>query len=190
MRHLLTTIVTLILLQVSVAEPADQTLNIDLESSSISFTLGATGHTVHGTMHLGEGVIQFDIEAGTASGRVVFDATLTETGKEKRDKKMHQKVLESEQFPEIVFTPEAITGALPEGDGESTIELSGTLSIRGSDHAVVLEAQVERTDNQISSTSSLTVPYVAWGMKDPSVFVLRTDKEVEVTIEIQGILEG
>ncbi len=189
MRHLLITIAAVLLVHASIAEPADQTLRIDHERTNVTFTLGATGHTVHGTMHLSEATIHFDLETGAASGRVVFLAARTETGKMKRDKKMYKKVLESEQYPEIVFTPESISGALPDGGGASEIELSGIVSIHGSTHPVVLVAQVERTGQTITSTSGLTVPYVAWGMEDPSVFVMRTDKEVEVTIEIEGILE-
>jgi len=169
-------------------EAAEQKLELDLEATAVTFTLGSTMHTVDGIMHLSEGAIVFDLESGEASGRVVFDATMTETGNKKRDKKMHKKVLESIAFPEIVFIPEAIEGALAENGG-SELTLRGTVSIHGSEHPVALKARVERKDKKISATSSLTIPFVEWGMHDPSVFVFRTDKAVEVSLEVRGTLD-
>ena len=168
-------------------EAAEQRLKLDLEATAVTFTLGSTMHTVDGIMHLSEGTIIFDLENGEASGRVVFDATMTETGNKKRDKKMHKKVLESVAFPEIVFMPEAIEGALAE-NGASELTLRGTVSIHGSEHPVALKARVEREGKKISATSALTIPFVKWGMHDPSFFVLRTDKAVEVSLQIHGIL--
>ncbi len=169
------------------AEAAEQRLELDLETTAVTFTLGSTMHTVDGIMHLSEGTILFNLESGEASGRVVFDATLTETGNKKRDKKMHKKVLGSGAFPEIVFIPEAIEGALGES-GSSDLTLRGTVSIHGSKHPVTLKAKVEREGTNIAATSSLTIPFVEWGMHDPSVFVFRTDKAVEVSVQIRGTL--
>jgi len=60
-------------------QAAEQRLELDLEATAVTFTLGSTMHTVEGIMHLSEGVIVFDLDNGEASGRVVFDATKTET---------------------------------------------------------------------------------------------------------------
>lgn len=170
-------------------EAAEQRLELDLDSTAVTFTLGSTMHTVEGIMHLSEGTILFDLENGSASGRVVFNATLTETGNAKRDKKMHKKVLESNAFPEIIFTPETIEGALTE-NGSNDLTLRGTVSIHGSKHQVTLKAQVTREGQEISAASALTIPFVDWGMHDPSVFVFRTDKSVEVSLQIHGTLDN
>ncbi len=168
-------------------EAAEQKLELDLEATAVTFTLGSTMHTVDGIMHLSEGTVVFDLESGEASGRMVFDAPMTETGNEKRDKKMHKKVLESAVFPEIIFTPELIEGTLAENDSNE-LTLRGMVSIHGSEHPITLKAKVDRTGQKISATSSLTIPFVEWGMHDPSVFVFRTDKAVEVSLEIRGTL--
>lgn len=170
-------------------EAAKQVLELDLDTTTVTFTLGSTLHTVDGIMHLKEGTIVFDLDSGEASGRVVFDAKLTETGNKKRDKKMHEKVLESGDFPEIVFTPETIEGALNESGG-SDLTLGGTVSIHGSDHPGSLKARIEREGSLISATSALTIPYVERGMDDPSAFVFRADKKVEVSLQAHGILGG
>ena len=48
---------------------------------------------------------------------------------------------------------------------------------------------MEIDDDRIRVKSEFTVPYVEWGLKDPSVFVLRVAKEVQVRIVLVGRLE-
>jgi len=167
---------------------AEHTLRLDTDKTVVGFTLGATAHTVHGTLVLSAGEIRFDLTSGVASGEVLFDARRTETGNAKRDKKMHAKVLESEKYPHIVFTPERVEGELA-ATGHSEITLHGSVSIHGDEHPVELKVDVLRDGDRVSGTFSFAVPFVAWGMRDPSVFVLRVAKEVEVTVNFQGSLK-
>jgi polyisoprenoid-binding protein YceI len=169
------------------AVAAEQLLVLDPEASAATFTLDSTLHMVHGTLAIRSGEIRFDTGTGVASGEVLIDATLTDTGNAKRDKKMHNKVLESERYPAIVFTPERIDGTLA-GSGRSEIDLRGSVSIHGSEHPLVLHAALEADGEKLSGTTSFVVPFVEWGMKDPSVFILRVDKQVEVTVEMVGRL--
>ncbi len=188
MKRRLPFVVLALLALVLPARAAEQTLRLDPQKTRVTFSLGATMHTVHGSVPLTAVEILFELESGAASGNVRFDARRTETGNEKRDKKMHSKVLESERFPDIVFSPSRVEGGLT-SLGRMEITLHGSVSIHGTEHPISLEAVVEIEGDGISGSFDFTVPYVAWGMKDPSVMLLRTAKEVEVTVEVQGTLE-
>jgi polyisoprenoid-binding protein YceI len=142
-------------------------------------------HTVDGRLVLTGGEIRFDPATGVASGEVVFDARATETGNADRDQKMHRKVLESELFPEIVFTAESLNGAIP-ASGEGEVVLAGTVAVHGISRPISMTARITRNGDRIRATAAVPIPYVAWGMKDPSVLVLRVAKEVNVSIDVEG----
>lgn len=167
---------------------SERVLRLDQDSTSVAFSLQSTLHTVHGEFTLDGGVIVFDDETGEAEGRVVIDATSGLTGNAKRDRKMHTKVLESEDFPEIVFTPEAIEGRLV-ASGSGPIILSGTVTLHGEKHPISIHAEVARQSKQLTATFEVPVPFVQWGLQDPSVFLLRTDTTVVVEVTARGTLE-
>ena len=66
----------------------------------------------------------------------------------------------------------------------------GVFNIHGADHPLKLEIQVKVDGNQATATAHFSVPYVAWGMKDPSSFVLRVGKEVAIDVVAHGTVEG
>ena len=184
-------ILVIILACCGVAPPAlaaEQVLRLDPGTTTVTFSLGSTLHTVHGELALDEGAIVFDQETGKASGRVVIDAASALTGNKKRDKKMHTKVLESEEFPEIVFTPQEVQGRLV-ASGSGPITLDGTIILHGEEHPISIRAEVARQGDQLTATFEVPVPFVEWGLQDPSVFLLRTDKVVVVEVAARGTLE-
>lgn len=160
-------------------------VTLDPERTAIAFTLGATLHTVHGTARLKSAAIRFDPESGEASGEVVIDARSLETGNARRDATMHAEVLESATWPEIRFTPRRVDGRF-EPDGRSDLTLAGTVAIHGAEHDLSIAVQVTAAPGRLTGAARFEIPYVAWGMKDPSVFVLRVEKSVQVAIAFEG----
>jgi polyisoprenoid-binding protein YceI len=168
--------------------PAQETtLVVDPAKTTVSFALEATLHTVHGTFRLKGGVIQFNSATGAASGAVTVDATSGETGNGRRDRNMHKDVLQSARYPEIAFTPTRVTGSLV-AQGESNVTVDGVLRLRGVDHAITLPFKVQTSDGELRATTQFTVPYVAWGLKNPSSFWLRVAEKVGVSIAAEGKL--
>jgi polyisoprenoid-binding protein YceI len=164
------------------AQAQETVVTFEPASTKIDFTLGATLHTVHGTFQLKRGQVRFDASTGQASGEIVVDATSGNSGNEDRDKKMHEEILESEKYPEIVFVPSQVQGSIP-ASGNAKIEVVGVLRLHGQDHPTTLVMSVERAgERDVSATTQFTIPYVKWGLKNPSTFILRASDTVEIDI--------
>ena len=162
--------------------------NLDPAQSTIKFTLDTTLHTVEGTFKLKDGQLSFDPAAGKASGQITADATSADTGNKGRDKKMHQEILESQKYPEIVFVAQQIKGTV-NPQGSSQVELSGVFRIHGQEHEATVALAVQRLPSgMIQADTKISVPYIKWGLKNPSSFLLRANDTVEVEIHVTGQL--
>jgi polyisoprenoid-binding protein YceI len=157
-------------------------VTLDPAQTYVEFTLGAMLHTVHGSFKLKSGQIRFDPSSGKASGAIIVDAASGNSENDGRDKKMHQQVLESQKFAEIIFTPNQIKGPIA-AQGTSEVELSGVIRLHGQDHDLTLPIVVSSAaGGKIHATSRFSVPYVKWGLKNPSTFFLRVDDAVGIEI--------
>ena len=131
------------------------------------------------------GELRYDPDSGAISGTITLDATSADTGNRRRDVKMHEDVLVSAKFPRIVFRPASVEGRV---SGESTVKVKGVMTILGRDHTITIPARVTLAANRISARASFDVPYVEWGLKDPSVLMIRVAKKVRVDVLLQGAL--
>jgi len=175
------------LLQASPALAGERVVTLDPEGSSVRFTLGATLHTVHGTIPLERGELRLDPDAHTLTGEVVADAARAETGNGSRDKKMHREVLRTSEHPIAVLRVTRFDGDLAPS-GTSRITLRGEMVLLDKSHEVEIPAEVTITADRVDVHAAFEVPYVAWGLEDPSAFVLRVDKTVQVEVEAEGTL--
>jgi len=175
-----------ILLAARAPASAESTLVLDPAQSEVRFTLGATLHTVEGALDLVRGELRFDPAGGAVSGEVAVDARSARTGIGARDHDMHAKVLESERFAEIVLRPEHLEVVRRDATS-ADVRLHGSLEIHGAEHAVVIPARVTvRGAGLLQVEATFGIPYVAWGLRDVSTFVLRVAKEVEVDVRAIG----
>lgn len=178
---------SLALATASPARAAEQTLTLDPAKTRITFLLGATGHDVEGAFALRSGALRLDAATGTASGEIVVDLTVGKTGNDSRDGTMQEKVLETPKFPVATLRTERFTGTLATS-GSSQITLEGTLSLHGTDHPVKIPAKVAIAGTRLSATAELPVPFVEWGLTDPSIMFLRVEKVVQVRLAVEGEL--
>jgi polyisoprenoid-binding protein YceI len=172
----------------ALASPGEITLNLDPAKSKLSWTLGSTLHAVHGTFNLKSGTMQFDPANGTASGEFVAYATSGESGNDGRDKKMHKEILESARYPDVIFRPTKIEGAVAL-QGMSNVQLHGTFLLHGSEHEITVPVQAELSGDGWKGSSKFSIPYVAWGLKSPNTFLLKADPAVQIELELSGKLQ-
>jgi len=176
------------LLGASAAASAQQsTLQLDPTKTTVNITLGDVLHTVHGTFRLKHGTLQLDPGAGKLSGEIVVDAKSGDTGSKMRDDKMHREILESEQYPEIAFRPDRVEGTV-NPIGKSAVKVHGTFTIHGVDREIEVPATADLAQDHWTATLHFTIPYVKWGMKNPSALFLRVDDSVQIDIMAAGTL--
>ncbi|HUE00191.1 MAG TPA: YceI family protein [Bryobacteraceae bacterium] len=154
-------------------------LRPDPAHTTVQFKLGATLHTVHGTFQLARGAVRYNPATGHISGEIVVDAASGKSGDPKRDRNMHRDVLQSVRYPEIVFTPDRVTGTIA-SQGDSRVQVHGTFRIHGTAHEITLPVDVHMSGGQVSVKTNFTIPYVEWGMKNPSTLLLRVSDKVEI----------
>lgn len=176
----LSSVAALVLCLGSAAFAGQKTFELDPAQTKVSFTLGDVLHTVHGTFRLKSGTIHFDDATGIASGQLIVDATSGESGSHARDAKMHKEILESQKYPEITFTPQKFHGTLASA-GKSHLDVDGQFTIHGQSHPMTLAIEADFGSGAIADTS-FDVPYVKWGMKNPSTFILRVNDRVQIEI--------
>lgn len=162
-------------------------INFDPAKTEINWTLAGNVHTVHGTFRLKEGRITFDPANGAVSGDLLVDAASGESGNSSRDKRMRNDVLESQRFPEIRLTPKNVEGSV-RLRGHSVVRVSGIFLIHGTTHEVTIPIDVSFAGVNVSGSGKFSIPYVEWGMKDPSNFLFKVDKAVDVEIVAGGMV--
>jgi polyisoprenoid-binding protein YceI len=98
---------------------------------------------------------------------------------------MNKEVLESNRYPEIIFHPDRIEGAVAT-QGKSSVRVHGMFSIHGVDREITVPAEVEMSADHWTATVHFTVPYAKWGMKNPSTLFLRVNDSVEIDLTATG----
>jgi polyisoprenoid-binding protein YceI len=164
---------------------AESTVELDPARTSIGFTLDSVLHTVHGSFRLKRGSVKFDSATGKASGEIVIDVASGESGNGSRDNRMHKEILESARFPEAVFTPDHVSGDLSPS-GQSQLDLHGTFQIHGASHEMTIHFRAEVKGGEVVTSTGFTIPYIQWGMKNPSTFLLKVSDKVEMNIQATG----
>jgi len=174
---------------VSNAFAQQQTFTVMPDASQVVFVLGGSGHHVQGAFQVHSGSVNFNSGAQKLSGSVVVEAGSGNSGEPSRDKKMDTEVLDSAHYAEVTFAPTSYQGALaPTGD--STIQVSGVFTLHGTPHNITVPMHIHIDGKTMTAKGHFTVPYVQWGLKDPSIFILKVAKEVGIDLNLVGSLSN
>jgi hypothetical protein len=63
-------------------------------------------------------------------------------------------------------------------------------SIHGADHALTAEVHANLAGDHWTGTGKFQVPYISWGIKDPSNFLLKVKPVVDVELELSGAVKN
>ena len=162
------------------ANAADINLELNPAQTHVTWTLGDVLHTVHGTFRLTRDADRGQVHVPVEDPDV--DATSGESGSGARDGRMHKNVLESTKYPTITFKPDHVLG-VTNLEGDSQIQVHGSFGIHGVEHELTVPARVHFSNNQMTATIDFLVPFVKWGMKDPSTLFLKVKDTVEIEVQ-------
>jgi polyisoprenoid-binding protein YceI len=180
-------VLTLAAIFAPVAIAQHQTFVVNPDACEVKITLKTTHELVNGTFHAQSGSIEFDRSNPKMSGSVVVDAGSGKTGNGSRDKKMNKDILEVEQHATVSFEPKSYAGTIaPTGD--STIQVTGIFTLLGTPHEITIPILVHLESTTAAAKAHFVVPYVQWGLKNPSFLIWKADNDVAIDLSLTGRL--
>jgi hypothetical protein len=91
---------------------------------------------------------------------------------------MKREILETQKYPDIFFTAQKI-------DGQALLKASSQVQVS---HPMTLIMQVKIDGTSASADTAFEVPYVKWGLKNPSNLFLRVSDTVNINVDAVGQL--
>jgi len=162
-----------------------QTFTINPDTSDVEIKLNTTHEVVNGTFHIQSGTIDFDRTASHISGIVIVAAATGKTGNGSRDKKMNRDILKADQFATVTFAPKSYTGTIPTS-GDSTIQVSGVFTLLSTPHDLTIPMLIHIDGPKATAKAQFVVPYVKWGLKNPSFLIWKADNDVAIDLNLAG----
>ena len=179
----------LVLLGISTAFAQTETFTAKPDQSEVAFSLGDVMYSVHGTFHVERGSVLFDLSSPQMSGSIVVAAGSGKSGNDTRDHRMSTDVLNASQFSDATFSPKHMNGSIS-APGDSTVQVDGVFTLHGTPHDLTVPMQIHMEGENCTAKTRFIIPYVKWGLKDPSTFLLRVGKEVDINITLVGQLSA
>ena len=162
-----------------------QTFAVNPDASEVKMTLNTTHEVVNGTFHIQSGSIEFDRSAPKMSGSVAVLAGSGKTGNHSRDKKMNKEILKVDEFTSVCFAPKTYTGTIaPSGD--SSIQVTGVFTLLGNPHDLTIPMQIHIDGSKATARAKFVVPYVQWGLTNPSFMFWKAENDVAIDLNLLG----
>lgn len=164
-----------------------QTFVVNPDASEVKVTLNTTHEIVNCSFHVQSGTIEFDRGAAKMQGSVVVVAGSGKTGNDSRDKKMNKDILKVEQYATVSFEPKTYAGGLALS-GDSNLQVTGIFTLVGTPHEITIPMLVHLEGTSATAKAHFVVPYVQWGLKNPSFLIWKADNDVAIDLSLAGRL--
>jgi len=178
-------------------ESATVLFEIVSEESEVRFVidevLNGTPTTVVGATDQVAGQLAIDTEnvTNTQIGVIQINARTLTTDSDMRNRAISNRILYTDDYEYIIFTPTAITG-LPESvtvDDVLTFQVTGDLTIRDVTLPVTFDMQITAVaENRLEGSASTTIRYSDFGISIPEVPSV-TDVSEEVSLQFDFAAE-
>ena len=166
-----------------------QAFVVNPDASEVKMTLNTTHEVVTGTFRIEKGSIEFDRSKAGMSGSVFVEAGSGKTGNDSRDRKMNKDILEVSHYANISFEPASYSGVIP-SSGDSNIQVTGNFTLLGMSHTISVPMLVHIEGARATAKAHFVVPYVQWGLKNPSFLVWKADDDVAIDLNLVGTIQG
>jgi polyisoprenoid-binding protein YceI len=169
------------------ASAQHQTFVVNADSSEVKITLITTHEIVNGVFHVQSGSVEFDHSSPKMSGLIAVAAGSGKTGNDSRDKKMYKDVLKVSQYATISFEPKTYSGSIAPS-GESNMQVTGIFALLGTPHEITVPMQVHLDGAGATAKAHFVVPYVQWGLKNPSFLIWKAENDVAIDLNLVGTI--
>lgn len=161
----------------------EQLVGFDLPNDAIGKSTAVTG------------VIALD-DAGKIIGdasRFVIDAGTFASDRDRRDNYVRGRLLETAQYPSVVFVPTEARGITlpPSGSGSSTFDLIGDLTVRGVTRPTTWRVTATVANEQVSGSATTKFSFADFQMAKPQVrSVLSVADTIALEYDFRLVREG
>jgi hypothetical protein len=100
---------------------------------------------------------------------------------------MKNEILKVAQFATVSFEPVSYEGKIA-ASGESTVQVKGIFTLLGTAHEIIVPMQIHLDGATATATSHFVVPYVQWGLKNPSFLFWKASNDVGIDLVLHGRL--
>jgi len=129
--------------------------------------------------------VGFEPTSGRLSGEIVVDAQSGQSGNLMRRPENAQRNTGGGALPRY-FIPAQPRGGTVAAQGKSSVQVQGVFTVHGTNHELTAPAEVEMTPEGWSATIHFAIPYVKWGLKNPSTLFLCVSESVEIDLIAAG----
>jgi len=93
--------------------------------------------------------------------------------------------MKAQTYSTVTFAPAKFSGQVKDS-GDSTGQVDGNFTLIGQAHPITVPMTVHMEGDHFTASGSFAVPFVSWGMKDPSFMFMKVEKEVKVQLKLTG----